>query len=384
MLPQLLLLILPGAWAAQDTPPPPAVVLLQAAGSDDAVAGRWRSWTAGRGWRLLAVSPAVLAADAAMDQALKDAAKSAPFDPARLYLAGEGASAPLVFYAVSRMPYRWAAAVAVGGNLKTAIDTNRLFAANSSDVPLYWVSDTDDPAAPRLSAAGFRFERINGSTLTPAQLLDRLAGHQRADTPSKVDCETGTPAYARCYWIEITKFDPSRRNDVLGSTRVTPGSGASLALGGFGYDPAAPGPGVRVVWLPPGYSGPLKVDDRILAVRGKPVAGGAAYAALMDGPIEEGPATVMLQRGKEKMRLETRVLLPKREETITARVQAEYSIESHEVLIVSRNVAALRLEPPAAWLPFTVNWNGRDFGKLETAGCVLLSDAGTAPCPAGR
>src|SRR2546426_12676044 len=83
---------------------------------------------------------------------------------------------------------------------------------------------------------------------------------------------------SRCYWIEMTKFDPKQRNDVLKSTRVAPGSGASLALGPFGYDPLAEGAGVLVGWLPANYHGPLKLNDRIVSVAGKELRDGRDYA----------------------------------------------------------------------------------------------------------
>jgi hypothetical protein len=64
---------------------------------------------------------------------------------------------------------------------------------------------------------------------------------------------------------------------VLVSTRVQPvGSGASLDVGGFGYDRTAPGPGALVTWLPPNYQGPLKLNDRIVSVGGKAITDGEA------------------------------------------------------------------------------------------------------------
>jgi len=147
-------------------------------------------------------------------------------------------------------------------------------------------------------------------------VFDWLAKHQRALFPSTVDCETGSPAFARCYWIEMTKFDPKKRNDVLKSTRAMPGSGASLALGPFGYDPQAAGPGALVGWLPDDYKGPLKLNDRIVSVAGKELRDGREYARQMDELTDDKPVSVLIQRGKERLRLETKILLPKREELI--------------------------------------------------------------------
>ena len=55
-------------------------------------------------------------------------------------------------------------------------------------------------------------------------------------------------------------------NDVLPSTRLQGSNGAALNLGGFGYKPDDPGPGVLVSMLPDKYSGPLKMGDRIAKV----------------------------------------------------------------------------------------------------------------------
>src|SRR5204862_1221910 len=100
-------------------------------------------------------------------------------------------------------------------------------------------------------------------------------------------------------------------NDVLKSTRVQPGAGASLDLGGFGFNTQAEGPGVLVTWLPERYSGPLKLNDRIVSIGGKKIRDARDYVEQMDQTTEEKPVAVMVQRGKDHIRLETRVVLPK-------------------------------------------------------------------------
>ena len=92
-----------------------------------------------------------------------------------------------------------------------------------------------------------------------------------------MDCESHSQAFARCYWLEVTQPNPRRKNDVVPSTRVRAGTGASLDLGGFGYDPADKGPGAQVVWLPENYQGPLKLKDRIIAVGGVDIKDGREY-----------------------------------------------------------------------------------------------------------
>src|SRR5438045_5065258 len=208
----------------------------------------------------------------------------------------------------------------------------------------------------KLSSVEFNFETRPQASVD--QVLDWLAKHRRAPFPLTVDCETGNPGFARCYWIEMTKFDPKKRNDVLKSTRVAAGSGASLAIGPFGYDPMAPGPGALVGWLPPNYHGPLQLDDRIVSVAGKEVADGREYARLLDEITEDKQVAVLVQRGKQRTRLETKILLPKREELITARVQGRYLPDQKEIFVVSRAVTAMRIHIPAEWAPASVSWNG--------------------------
>ena len=129
-----------------------------------------------------------------------------------------------------------------------------------------------------------------------------------------------------------------------------------------------------VTWLPEGYSGALKKDDRIVALGGKTVADGAAYAAVMDQTTEEKPVAVSVQRGKERLRLETRIVVPKREENITARVQGTFAPDTREIVVMSRAVGQMRLTIPQAWVPADMNWNGTELGKAENPGCWLLDE----------
>src|SRR5206468_6471774 len=252
------------------------------------------------------------------------------------------------------------------------IQSYKLYGANTQAAPLLWVAPAAevDMFRQKLSQAEFNFEtRAEAGN----DVFEWLAGHQRAPFPATVDCETGTPAFARCYWIEMTKFDPKKRNDVLKSTRVMAGSGASLAFGPFGYDPQAPGPGALVGWLPGDYQGPLKLNDRIVAVAGKELRDGREYAQHMDEIKEDKPVAVTVQRGKERLRLETKILLPKREELVTARVQGRYLPDQKELLLISRTVTQMRVRIPAEWTPVSVSWNGLDLVKAESAGCWVLS-----------
>ncbi|MFB3829827.1 MAG: hypothetical protein ACE15B_23860 [Bryobacteraceae bacterium] len=343
-------------------------------------AAEWRQIAAAAGWRFLApwAETQEKSLDLrlrALDAKLAAARQQGGVDATRIYAAAQGEGAAALFYAVSRMPDLWTAAVAVGGNARQAIDSNRLFGANTGNVPVLWISGNagDEALAKRMQAAGFNLEWKMDPAAKAGEVIAWLGAKRRDRFPARVDCETGTPAFARCYWIEMTAFDLAERNDALDSTRVPPvGTGASLDLGGFGYNPAAPGPGVEVAWLPPNHPGSLKLGDRIVSVGGKAIENGAAYARMMDETAEERPVAVLVQRGKERIRLETRVIVPRREEVQTARVQGQYSVEAREILVLSRAVTGMRLTVPAEWAPAAVNWNGVEAGKVEAGGCWLL------------
>ena len=337
---------------------------------------QWQSLAGSHGWSCVMpfVSGVSDPAVKAVELILADAKRRLPgADETRVYLAGSGAGVAEAFYTISRAPDLWAAALAIQGSPGAAINSYRLFGANTQETPLLWIASSAemDPYRAKLSVAEFNYEARPEAKA--GEVLDWLAGHRRAPFPASIDCETGNPSLARCYWIEMTKFDPKKRNDVLKSTRVLPGSGASLAFGPFGYDPAAPGPGALVGWLPPNYQGPLKLNDRIVSVDGKDMRDGRDYAQQMDEIKDDKSVAVMVQRGKERLRLETKIVLPKREELVTARVQGRYLADQKELLIISRALTQMRVRIPAEWTPVSVSWNGLDLVKAEAAGCWVLS-----------
>src|ERR1019366_1610837 len=153
------------------------------------------------------------------------------------------------------------------------------------------------------------------------------------------------------------------------------GSGASLDLGAFGYSATDPGPGVLVSYLPPKYSGPLKMGDRIVALDGKPIRDAHQYAETMEASVEEKPAVALVERGKERIRVETRMILPQRDSAVTARVQAQYSPADKEIQIISRTVTEMRVTVPPAWTPARLYWNGLSLEELKTRGCYALTVA---------
>jgi hypothetical protein len=362
--------------AASQTPKSALLVLL---GGD---AQTWQAACQERGWQFL--QPSTDTAGKSPDQRVKAVAaeveegeKRLPIDPNRVYLAAQGGSVSTLFYMAARMPDLWAAAVAAGGSPRAAIDSNRLFAANTTNLPVLWLfaNKDEEPLGKKLQSAGFNLEWREPAAARPAEIFDWLAAHRRDPSPTTVDCETGSPLFTHCYWIELTRFDPAEKNDVLDSTRVQPlGSGARLALGPFGYNPGEPGPGVVVASLPEKYGGPLKLNDRIVELGGKKLGDAAEYAQILYRTFEEKPVVVMVQRGKEHIRLETKIELAPSAEPVTARVRAQFLPDLHEVEVVSRAVTQMKLTLPESWLPAKITWNGTEVANATAAGCWLLDE----------
>jgi hypothetical protein len=364
----------------------PAIALL-----DSADLAQWQTWTKDLGWPVIA--PTVDAGAPidtriqALEKSLLAATQAGSADPSRIYLIGRGEAAAAVFYTVSRLPDLWAAAAALGGSPQPAIDSDRFYLANFTNVPLLWAgADPKDPLlAESLQAAGLMLDFRTGAGLTAAAVLEWLGRHTRPAYPSDIDCETNSPSFARCYWIQMTKFDPAERNDVLSSSRIQPSLLAALDLGGFGFKKDDPGPGVLVSYLPEKYSGPLKMGDRITALDGREIPDARHYVEMMAQITEERPAAATVQRGKERLRFETRIVIPKRAAAATARVQAKYLADDHQVQIISRTVTGMRVDVPAQWLPAVLNWNGVPLENMENAGCRLLTIEKaiekSGPCP---
>lgn len=358
----------------------PAIALL-----DGADSAQWQNWTRDLGWQVIApaaaTNPNIDMRVQALAAAVETAIQSGAVDAARVYLAGRGEAAAAVFYAISRVPDLWAAGAALGGSPKGAIDTNRLYTANFTNVPVIWIAGEEgEPLAGKLKSAGLNMEwhsanewrTANGANDASA-LMQWLGQHQRDAFPVSIDCETNSPTFARCYWIHMTKFSPNERNDVLPSTRVTGASGAALDLGGFGFKADTPGPGVLVSYLPEKYSGPLKMGDRIVAMDGREISDARQYAESMEKVKEEKSAVVIVQRGKDRIRMETRVTLPRREPGISARVEAQYLPADKEVQIISRTVTEMRVTVAPEWVPATLSWNGLPLENLKEAGCYVLT-----------
>lgn len=377
---------LPYLYSMEPAPPAaaPLLVVLPEAPPEGKQPGmaEWERWSGeakARGWRLFI--PLINASSdpglQVLEAMIQGFSKAMPADPERVYAAGTGLNVPAILYAVSRMPHLFTAAALLDGSPKPAMDSDRLYAGNTQLVPVFWsVAEAARPAIEplrqKLVAAGLNLQFQTGAG--PAAAAEFLGKQRRDAFPAKIDCETGSTAFGRCYWLEVVKFDAGRRNDALRSTRVAADLRASLDLGGFGFKTETPGPGVVVEWLPDGYKGPLQLKDRIFSISGKPVHDAKHYVELMGEEKQERPAAILVERGKERMRLQTRVLMPKREEVLTARVQAEYQQQAKEIVLVSRGVVEIRLTVPQAWVPAAINWNGQAMTSAAAEGCYQMTE----------
>ncbi len=362
------------AAAPAPTAKTPAIAVIDAADSS-----QWEAIAKELGWRVIAAPATNNAIDSrvqALSAAVQDAVKNSGVDESRVYLVGRGDAAAAVFYTISRVPDVWAAGLALGGTPRTAIDSDRIFAANFTNVPVLWVSNgPDDQAlAQQLKDEKLNLEWRSAAGVTNANILEWLAKHRRDAFPTEIDCETNSPTFAHCYWIEMTKFDVNERNDVLPSSHLKPSSIAALDLGGFGYRKDDGGPGVLISFLPEKYNGPLKMGDRIVAIDGRPIENAGKYIEMMQKYSEEKPAVATVQRGKERIRVETRIVLPRRDLLVTARVQAKYEAADNDMQIISRTVKEMKVTVPPQWAQGSrLYWNGLSMEKIDKAGCFLLS-----------
>jgi hypothetical protein len=373
--------ILAGAagWAQPTQLPQPAATKLTplVALVDAADAAQWESLTKDLGWRVV-FAPADPDANIdkrvqALAMTVADAVKAGG-DPSRVYVVGRGDAAAIVFYAIARIPDRWTAGVALGGSAKAAVDTNRIFAVNFTNTPVLWASAgvNDSEYAAKLKDAGLNIEWRSAPGLTNGALLSWMSSHVRAEFPLTVDCETNSPTFASCYWVQLTKFDAAERNDVLPDTLVLGDTGTALDLGGFGYRASDPGPGVTVGFLPEKYNGPLKVGDRLEALDGKPIENAKQLVQMLTKVETTRNAVVMVARGKDRIRIETRVVVPRRDPVVTARVKAEYLSDFHQIVLISRSITEMHVTLPPEWIPGDLLWNGLTLENVKAPGCYAL------------
>jgi predicted esterase len=365
----------------QTAAPGPAAKVPAVALVDNGDQAQWQTWTASLGWRVITPvfpegtpeHPNIDVRVQALAAAVSRAIQSGAVDPARVYIAGRGDAAAAVFYTISRVPDLWAAGLALGGSPMAAINSGRIFAVNFTNTPVLWISSTatDQAMAARLKSDGLNVEWRSAEGLTNAAIFEWLTKLERSAFPTEIDCETNSPTFAHCYWIEMDKFDTGERNDVLPGTFLKPENPATLDLGNFSYSRDDPGPGL-LLSLPEKYSGPLKKGDRLMAIDGKAVDNAQAYAAMM-AKASDKQVAVMVQRGKERVRVETRIMVPRIEVPVTARVQAQYVASDNDIQIVSRTVSELRVTIPPQWaLGSRLYWNGLSLENIATPGCLKL------------
>jgi hypothetical protein len=107
---------------------------------------------------------------------------------------------------------------------------------------------------------------------------------------------------------------------------------------------------------------------------GKELKNGAELAQILYQTFEEKPVVVMVQRGKEHLRLETKIEIAPRAERVTARVRAQYLPDLKEVEVVSRAITQMKVTLPDSWLPAKINWNGTEVANATASGCWLLEE----------
>jgi len=363
-----------GLAAAEEAAKKPALAVI-----DRADAAHWQAVAEEAGWTAIVAEAApgdpIDKRVLALAAAVRGAIQTGGVDAARVYVAGRGESAGWVLYTISRLPDLFAAGLAVGGSPEAALATGRIFTANFTNSPVLWVTenDADEATAEKLKAAGVWMEWRAAKDMKNADVLAWLAARAREPFPLEVDCETDSPTFASCFWLEPGKFDVNERNDVLPRTLVAAAAPAALDLGAFGYKPDDPGPGVLVSHLPAKYSGPLKMGDRIAELDGRPIADAREFQKMMAQANQERRAVVMVQRGKERTRIETRILVPHRDFVPTARVQGKYDPAQRQITIISRSVTEMRVTVPEAWAGASLWWNGLSLEKIDQPGCVRLT-----------
>src|SRR5438132_3024280 len=115
------------------------------------------------------------------------------------------------------------------------------------------------------------------------------------------------------------------------------------------------------------------MNDRIVSLDGRPVQDAKQYQELLEKFTDEKPIVVAVQRGKDRTRIETRIVLPRRDAGVTARVEAQYLPADKEIQIVSRTITEMRVTVPPEWLPVSLFWNGLSLENLKEPGCWTLS-----------
>jgi hypothetical protein len=83
--------------------------------------------------------------------------------------------------------------------------------------------------------------------------------------------------------------------------------------------------------------------------------------------------SVMVERAKRRDRVETRVVVPRVDNPLTARVQGRYDMDDKLVLVISHSVTEMRVTIPEQWVGSGLMWNGLSMEKIEKPGCIMLT-----------
>ncbi|MDZ7636782.1 MAG: hypothetical protein U5J83_00775 [Bryobacterales bacterium] len=257
------------------------------------------------------------------------------------------------------------------------IESNRLFAGNAAAIPILWVYEEErlpvlQQTINRLQSAGLNLSLLAANEFTVKDSIAWLRPHRAETTPIRVDYETGSPDFAHAFWIRISSFDFNLRNDALDSTRVDPGTGAFLRLGGFGYDPQGKSPGIAVKWLPENYKGPLQQEDVIVSIAGTMIEDARHYAEFMEQQREKPRRRHHRVARRRGQRLETRIVIPHRDEAATARVHAEYIEGLKRDHVGKPRRGVFGSDNPAFSAHVKLSWNGLDTAASATPGCWTL------------
>ena len=115
------------------------------------------------------------------------------------------------------------------------------------------------------------------------------------------------------------------------------------------------------------------MNDRIVALDGKAIADAKQFQDMLDKVTDESHTVATVQRGKDRIRVETRFVVPRRDAAVSARVQAEYLPAEKTVQVISRTVTEMRVNISPAWVPGSLMWNGLALEEIKEPGCWVLT-----------
>src|SRR5260370_34168474 len=109
------------------------------------------------------------------------------------------------------------------------------------------------------------------------------------------------------------------------------------------------------------------------ALDGGEIVNARQYRDQSEAVAEERLAVATVQRGKDRIRMETRIIVPRRDPAISARVEAQYLPADQEIQIVSRTVTEMHITVPPQWARARLLWNGLSLENMTEPGCWVLT-----------